>query len=304
MYSKPRQDAANQTSVTEFIIVGFPASREVEILLFHVFLLIYILTVTENIIIVLLVCWHCHLHKPMYFFLVNLSIIEIGYISVTVPNLLFSLISGKKNISVAGCISQLYVFTFLGATECLLLAAMAFDRYVAICNPLRYQSIITQGACAWLVVCCWVSGFLTPVLPILFLHLQTFCGPNIINHFFCDASPLLRLSCSNTHVKELVDFLVSMTVLLSSLTVITLSYVNILNTVIQIPSSAGRRKAFSTCASHLTVVFIFYGTMVFMYARITSLPSVDMNKVVAVFYSVITPLFNPMIYTLRNKEVK
>ncbi|XP_078502494.1 olfactory receptor 6Q1-like [Lissotriton helveticus] len=295
---------ANQTTVTEFILVGFPTSRGCEIFLFLVFLLIYILTVTENVIIVFLVCCDYRLHKPMYVFLVNLSIIEIGYISVTLPNLLVNMLSGRKNISYTACISQLYIFTFLGATECFLLAAMAFDRYAAICNALRYQAIMTSSLCARLAACCWLTGFFTPVLPILFLCLQTFCGPNIINHFFCDASPLLRLSCSDTHVKQLVDFLVSMLVLLSSLLVIALSYGRIITTIMAIPSTTGRLKAFSTCTSHLTVVFIYYGTMVFMYIRVTNLPSQDMNKVVSVFYSVVIPFFNPMIYSLRNKEVK
>ncbi|XP_069089396.1 olfactory receptor 6Q1-like [Pleurodeles waltl] len=295
---------ANHTAVTEFILLGFPTSWGRQVFLFLVFLLIYILTVTENVIIVFLVFWDYRLHKPMYVFLVNLSIIEIGYISVTLPNLLVNMLSGRKNISYTACISQLYTFTFLGATECFLLAAMAFDRYAAICKALRYQAIMTRSVCARLAVCCWLTGFLTPALPILFLCLQTFCGPNIINHFFCDASPLLRLSCSDTRVKQLVDFLVSMAVLLSSLLVIALSYGRIITTILAIPSTTGRVKAFSTCTSHLTVVFIFYGTMVFMYVRVTSLPSMDMNKVVSVCYSVVIPLFNPMIYSLRNKEVK
>ncbi|XP_078502516.1 olfactory receptor 6Q1-like [Lissotriton helveticus] len=304
MVSPTWRSTANQTTVTEFILVGFPTRWEYEIFLFLVFLLIYILTVTENIIIVFLICWDYRLHKPMYIFLINLSIIEIGYISVTLPKLLVNMLSGKKSISYTGCISQLYGFVFLGATECFLLAAMAFDRYAAICNALRYQAIMTRSMCARLAACCWLNGFLTPALPILLLCLQTFCGPNIINHFFCDASPLLRLSCSDTRVKQLVDILVSMVVLLSSLLVIALSYGRIITTILAIPSTTGRLKAFSTCTSHLTVVVIFYGTMVFVYSGVTNLLSMDLSKVVSVFYTVVIPFFNPMIYSLRNKEVK
>lgn len=242
----------------------------------------------------------------MYFFLTHMSCLEIGYTSVTVPKMLagFIGVDGGKNISYAGCLSQLFIFTFLGATECFLLAAMAYDRYVAICMPLRYGALVSWGTCVRLAGACWLVGFLTPILPIYFLSQLTFCGPNVVDHFFCDVSPLLALSCSDVTLKETTDFLVSLTVLLVSSAVISVSYGNIVWTLLHIRSAAERRKAFSTCAAHLTVVSLFYGTLFFMYVRTKVASSINFNKVVSVFYSIVTPMLNPLIYSLRNKEVK
>ncbi|XP_016015457.2 olfactory receptor 6Q1 [Rousettus aegyptiacus] len=296
----------NWTHVTEFVMAGFAGAHEARFLFFTLFLAMYLFTLVENLAIILVVSLDHRLWRPMYFFLTHMSCLEIGYTSVTVPKMLagFIGVDGGKNISYAGCLSQLFIFTFLGATECFLLAAMAYDRYVAICMPLRYGALVSWGTCVRLAGACWLVGFLTPILPIYFLSQLTFCGPNVVDHFFCDVSPLLALSCSDVTLKETTDFLVSLTVLLVSSAVISVSYGNIVWTLLHIRSAAERRKAFSTCAAHLTVVSLFYGTLFFMYVRTKVASSINFNKVVSVFYSIVTPMLNPLIYSLRNKEVK
>ncbi|XP_048217595.1 olfactory receptor 6Q1 [Perognathus longimembris pacificus] len=296
----------NWTQVTEFVMVGFAEVHEERFLFFTLFLIMYLFTLAENLAIILVVGLNHRLQRPMYFFLTHLSCLEICYTTVTVPKMLagFVDVNGGKNISYAGCLSQLFIFTFLGATECFLLAAMAYDRYVAICMPLRYGSLVSWGTCIRLAAACWLVGFLTPILPIYLMTQLTFCGPNVVDHFFCDDSPLLALSCSDVTLKETADFVVSLAVLLASSTVIAVSYGNIVWTLLHIRSVAERQKAFSTCAAHLTVVSIFYGTLFFMYVRTKVASSINFNKVVSVFYSIVTPMLNPLIYSLRNKEVK
>ncbi|KAM5317623.1 olfactory receptor 6Q1 [Glossophaga mutica] len=296
----------NLTYVTEFVMLGFAGVHEARFVLFILFLTMYLFTLVENLAIILVVSLDHRLRRPMYFFLRHLSCLEIGYTSVTVPKMLAGFIGrdGDKNISYAGCLSQLFIFTFLGATECFLLAAMAYDRYVAICMPLRYEALVSWGTCIRLAGACWLAGFLTPILPIYLMSQLTLCGSNVIDHFFCDASPLLALSCSDVTLKETADFLVSLAVLLTSSAVIAVSYGNIIWTLLHIRSAAERRKAFSTCAAHLTVVSLFYGTLFFMYVRTKVASSINFNKVVSVFYSIVTPMLNPLIYSLRNKEVK
>ncbi|XP_042531545.1 olfactory receptor 6Q1 [Dipodomys spectabilis] len=296
----------NWTQVTEFVMVGFAEVYEERFLFFTLFLIMYLFTLAENTAIILVVGLNHRLQRPMYFFLTHLSCLEICYTTVTVPKMLagFVDVNGGKTISYAGCLSQLFIFTFLGATECFLLAAMAYDRYVAICMPLRYGSLVSWGTCIHLAAACWLVGFLTPILPIYLMTQLTFCGPNVVDHFFCDDSPLLALSCSDVTLKETTDFMVSLAVLLASSTVIAVSYGNIVWTLLHIRSAAERQKAFSTCAAHLTVVGIFYGTLFFMYVRTKVASSINFNKVVSVFYSIVTPMLNPLIYSLRNKEVK
>ncbi|KAM6158212.1 olfactory receptor 6Q1-like [Rhynchocyon petersi] len=296
----------NKTQVTEFIMVGFGGVHEERHIFFTFFLTMYLFTLVENMAIILVVCLDRRLQKPMYFFLTQLSCLEILYTSVTVPKMLagFIGINGGKNISYVGCLSQLFLFTFLGATECFLLAAMAYDRYVAICMPLRYRALVSWGTCVRLAGACWLVGFLTPTLPIYLTSKLTFCGPNVIDHFFCDAAPLLALSCSDVTLNETADILVSLAVLLVSSTVMAVSYSNIVWMLLHMRTAAERRKAFSTCAAHLTVVSLFYGTLFFMYVRIKVASSINFNKVVSVFYSIVTPMLNPLIYSLRNKEVK
>ncbi|XP_030665984.1 olfactory receptor 6Q1 [Nomascus leucogenys] len=296
----------NWTQVTEFVMMGFAGIHEAHLLFFILFLTMYLFTLVENLAIILVVGLDHRRWRPMYFFLTHLSCLEIWYTSVTVPKMLagFIGVDGGKNISYAGCLSQLFIFTFLGATECFPLAAMAYDRYVAICMPLHYGALVSWGTCIRLAAACWLVGFLTPILPIYLMSQLTFCGPNVIDHFFCDASPLLALSCSDVTWKETVDFLVSLAVLLASSMVIAVSYGNIVWTLLHIRSAAKCWKAFSTCAAHLTVVSLFYGTLFFMYVRTKVTSSINFNKVVSVFYSIVTPMLNPLIYSLRNKEVK
>ncbi|XP_036618482.1 olfactory receptor 6Q1 [Trichosurus vulpecula] len=298
--------SGNWTLVTEFVMVGFAGIQGTRHLFFILFLIMYLFTMAENLAIILVVSLDHRLQRPMYFFLTHLSCLEIWYTSVTVPKMLSGFIGPAegKTISYAGCLSQLFIFTFLGATECFLLAAMAYDRYVAICEPLRYAAVVSWGTCIRLAAASWLLGFLTPILPIYLMSQLMFCSSNIIDHFFCDASPLLALSCSDVTLKEKVDFLISLAVLLASSTVIAVSYGNIVWTLLHIRSAAERRKAFSTCAAHLTVVSLFYGTLFFMYVRTKVASSRNFNKVVSVFYSIVTPMLNPLIYSLRNKEVK
>lgn len=295
---------SNRTRVTTFLLAGFSSCSHCEKTIFSLFLLVYIFTVLENLTILALILQHSKLWKPMYIFLGNLSFLEVWYISVTLPNVLANIIMGNREISYVSCITQLFIFTFLGATECYLLAAMAFDRYVAICNPLRYTIIMQDKYVLCLLIVCWLSGLFTPIIPIWFMIQLNFCGPNEIDHYFCDASPLLKLACGNIKPKEIADFIVSVFVLISSMLVIFISYFCITKTVLKMPSSKGRYKPFSTCTSHLAVVCVYYGSMSFTYIRVKSASPVFTNKLVSVLYSVITPMLNPIIYTLRNKDVR
>ncbi|XP_071988761.1 olfactory receptor 6B1-like [Engystomops pustulosus] len=293
----------NKTEVTEFFLRGFPSLIELQIILFIFFLLIYVLTISENIIIVTTIKIHPKLQKPMYFFLSNLASLEICYVSVTLPNLLVNVLTEKKTISFSGCMTQLFFFISLMCTECVLLAVMAFDRYVAVCHPLRYVSIMSHEFCVQLALSSWVSGFTITIIKVYFISKLSFCGPNIINHFFCDISPVLNLACIDMSLAELVDFILALVILLIPLLVTVISYMCIIYTVLKISSTNGRQKAFSTCASHLTVVTIFFSTTLFIYARPKKAKSVDANKLISLFYAVFTPLINPFIYCLRNKEI-
>ncbi|XP_028934006.1 olfactory receptor 6B1 [Ornithorhynchus anatinus] len=292
----------NWTVVTEFILVGFPGSLEVRALVFPLFLATYLLTITENVVIILLVQKDRTLHKPMYLFLAHLSFLEIWYILVTVPKLLLSFWSGSWTLPFVHCMVQLYFFIALMCTECVLLAAMAYDRYVAICRPLRYPAVMSSGLCLRLALGSWAAGFGISLVKIHFISRLSFCGPNVINHFFCDISPVLNLSCTDMSTAELVDFVLALVIFLVPLTVTTLSYGCILVAILRLPS--GKRKAFSTCASHLAVVSVFFSATIFMYARPRAIRAVNVNKVISVFYSVVTPALNPFIYCLRNREVK
>ncbi|XP_073498521.1 olfactory receptor 6Q1-like [Phyllobates terribilis] len=295
---------SNGTKVTTFLLAGFSSCSYCQKSIFSLFLLVYVFTVLENLAILALVLQDPKLWKPMYIFLGNLSFLEVWYISTTLPNLLVNIMTGNEEISYIGCVTQLFIFTVLGAAECYLLAAMAYDRYVAICNPLRYTIIMQDKYVVCLLIVSWLTGLFTPVLPVLFLTQLDFCGPNEIDHYFCDASPLLKLACGNIKPKEMVDLIVSVFVLLSSMLVIFISYFCITSTVLKMPSSKGRYKAFSTCTSHLAVVCIYYGSMSFTYIRVKSASPFSTNKIISVLYSVVTPMLNPIIYTLRNKDVR
>ncbi|XP_053304560.1 olfactory receptor 6Q1-like [Spea bombifrons] len=294
----------NQTRVSEFIIIGFSSIKEVQIIFFSVFLIMYVFTFTQHVIIILVIHLDHRLHTPMYFFIINLSFLEISYVTVTVPKMLSGFISGIKTISVKGCFSQLYVFFFLGTTECFLLTAMAYDRYLAICVPLHYNGIMDTRTCIKFTGGCWCAGFLAPLLPTIFIFRLPFCGSNVINHFFCDSPPLLKLSCQNIDSIEVINFVLGSLILLTSFCLTMVSYIHIISTILKIPTKNGRQKAFSTCASHLMIVIIFYGTTIFTYVRPRTINAFDFNKVVSLIYSVITPMINPIIYSLRNNDIK
>ncbi|XP_054657026.1 olfactory receptor 6N1-like [Grus americana] len=294
----------NKTLVTEFIILGFPNVREVELLLFATFLLMYTLTFTENVAIILVIGMDYRLHTPMYFFISNLSFLDIGYTTVTVPKMLANIAIQSQTISITGCFTQLYIFFFLGSAECFLLTSMAYDCYLAICNPLHYTTIMDHRACLWLALGCWLGGFLAPALPTAFIFRLPFCNSNIINHFFCDSPPLLELSCQDVFEIEVINFVVGTIVLMTSFILTVISCIFIVATISHIPTAEGRSKAFSTCASHLTIVTIFYRTTIFMYIRTKTIQTFDFNKTVSVFYSVVTPVLNPVIYSLRNNDIK
>nr|XP_016851295.1 PREDICTED: olfactory receptor 6-like isoform X2 [Anolis carolinensis] len=292
------------TVFTEFILVGFPTSMHFQLLLFFVFLINYVLVLAENIVIMITVWLNKHLHKPMYYFLCNMSFLEIWYISVTIPKMLSGFLTQNKNISFAGCMTQLYFFVSLACTESALLAVMAYDRYVAICFPLRYTAIMSTRFSIKLAGGSWLSGFTISIFKVSFISQITFCGSNIINHFFCDISPVLNLACTDMSLAEMVDFVLAIIILVLPLSVTVLSYIYIIATILSISSTTGRNKAFSTCASHLSVVILYYTAMIFMYVRPKAISSYNSNKLISVIYAVLTPMLNPWIYCLRNKEVK
>uniref|UniRef100_A0A8V5GJL0 Olfactory receptor n=1 Tax=Melopsittacus undulatus TaxID=13146 RepID=A0A8V5GJL0_MELUD len=294
----------NSTEFQDFVLLGFPAMMELQMLLFVVFLVAYMLTILENVLIITLIKRNHQLHKPMYFFLCNLSFLEVWFTSVTVPKLLANFLVESKNISFGGCMTQLYFFSSFICTECVLLAVMAYDRYVAICNPLMYPVIMNHRLCIQLAACSWIIGFLASMLKVVFISQLSFCGSNVINHFFCDISPLLNMSCADMTTAEIVDFILALLILLIPLSIMIISYICIVSTILNIPTAQGRKKAFSTCSSHLTVVILFYSTTLFTYAHPKVMYTYSANKLVSILYTVVVPLLNPLIYCLRNKERK
>ncbi|XP_046540754.1 olfactory receptor 6M1 [Equus quagga] len=293
----------NWSTVTEFTLTAFPAFLELRILLFVVLLLTYTLTATGNIIILSLIWTDNRLQTPMYFFLSNLSFLDILFTTTIVPKLLACLLEEKKTIPFAGCIIQVYFYFFLGTVEFILLAVMSFDRYVAICNPLRYTIIMNSRTCLLLVLGCWLGAFLSVLVPIIVVTRLPYCSKEI-NHFFCGIAPLLQAACVDTHLIEKMNFLLSALVILSSLAFTTGSYTYIISTILRIPSAQGREKAFSTCASHITVVSITYRSNIFVYVRPNQNYSLNFDKIAAILITVVTPLLNPFIYSLRNEKVK
>uniref|UniRef100_A0A8C5Q4I5 Olfactory receptor n=1 Tax=Leptobrachium leishanense TaxID=445787 RepID=A0A8C5Q4I5_9ANUR len=291
----------NKSFVHEFIFQGFSVSEKSQLFIFVVILNIYLFTLFGNLLIVSLVCLCPSIQNPMYIFLGNFSFTEICYTTVIIPQILVHTQQERKVISYIRCLLQLY---FLGPTEFFLLTVMAYDRYAAICSPLRYSYIMNEKVCQHLAVVSWMSGFFTGWTLTIPTAMLNFCGPNVINHFFCDFVPLVKLSCSDTSVSETVFFSLAWVVVLSSLSFSTISYSFIIKTILKIPSSLGRQKAFSTCAAHLTVLIIFYGTCIFLYVRPRASFLSDKDKILSLIYSVITPCLNPLIYTLRNREFK
>ncbi|XP_053304453.1 olfactory receptor 6Y1-like [Spea bombifrons] len=295
----------NQSELAEFILLGFPSSRELQVLLFMVFLAFYFLTITTNMFIICIVRLAPSLwNSPMYMFLSHFSFLEIWYTTVTVPKMLLDFVAANNIISYQGCIAQIYFFFALGLTELFFLAVMAYDRYLAICQPLRYNAIMSKTVCNQLAGWSWLCGFLSAFLLIIPSSRLLFCSAKTINHFFCDFIPLLIISCNETLVTDMVLYAVAWVIIFYSFFLTTVSYCYIIRTVLRLPSRIGRKKAFSTCASHLIVVLTFYGTIIFMYIRPTTQYSFNMDKVVSVFYAVVIPLLNPLVYTLRNREVQ
>lgn len=301
--SKMTLSWANQTMIVEFVLRGFSSILQLNISLFIMFFIFYILTVSGNILIVLLVLCNHALHTPMYFFLVNLSFLEVCYTSNIVPKMLLIIIADQKTISVVGCLAQFYFFGSLAATECLLLAVMSYDRYLAICQPLRYRILMTGSLCLRLATGSWFCCFLLTAITMVLLCRQTFCGPNEIDHFFCDFTPLIHLSCMDTSLTETIAFATSSAVTLVPFLLITISYSCILVAILRIPSGTGRRKAFSTCSSHLTVVTVFYGTLIATYLVPSANSSQYLRKGFSLLYTILTPMFNPVIYSLRNRDI-
>ena len=294
-------ERANRTLVTQFVFLRFSNSPRLQLLFFYLFLLIYLLSLVGNGLIVAL---DGCLHTPMYFFICNLSLVELWYTTVTVPKMLANFLSSQGVISVPSCITQYYFFFSLAATELFFLTIMAYDRYVAICQPLHYPLLLSPQTCGTLAGICWCVGFLCPMFPSFLLSQISFCTPNQINHFFCDADQIFRLSCTDTYAIQAVGYAFSTVIILGALVFTMASYAHILATILAMVSASAQRKAFSTCTAHLSVVTIYFGTLIFMYVRPAVKYESSINKIVAIFYSVITPLLNPLIYTLRNKDVK
>ncbi|XP_034642620.1 olfactory receptor 5V1-like [Trachemys scripta elegans] len=294
----------NQTALKEFIILGFSSLQEVRLLLFSGFLITYLFTLLGNTFIIILALVDQRLHTPMYFFIGNLSFLDICYTTTTIPQLLIHLLSERSNISYMGCVLQLFFFFSFVGTECLLLAVMAFDRYVAICNPLHYTLIINKSTCLQLSAASWVSGFLNSAIHTVFAFKLPFCGENRIDYFFCDIPPLLELSCGDTNLNKLLIICIGLFIAWTPFACILLSYTYIISTILKMPSSQRKRKAYSTCSSHLTVVLLYYGSCIFTYLRPSSSYSLGSTRLISLLYSILTPMLNPIIYTLRNKDVK
>ncbi|XP_048073247.2 olfactory receptor 5L1-like [Ursus arctos] len=294
----------NCTSVTEFILLGLAGAPELRVFLFLVFLLIYGVTVAGNLGMIAVIQVSSPLHTPMYFFLSHLSFVDFCYSTIIVPKVLSNILKGDKAISFLGCMVQFYLFCTCVVTEVFLLAVMAYDRFVAICNPLLYMVTMSQNVCMELVSCCYLWGMTCSLIHLcLALEIPSYRS-NVINHFFCDLPPLLSLACSDVSINELTVFIVATVNEIITIVIIFTSYLLILITILRMRSAEGRRKAFSTCASHLTAILVFHGTILFIYCRPSSGYSVETDKVATVFYTIVIPMLNPLIYSLRNKDVK
>ncbi|KAM6204711.1 olfactory receptor 5AS1-like [Sarcoramphus papa] len=294
----------NCTALTEFILLGFTDRLEVEIPLFGLFLLVYATTLVGNAGLIVLIQLNACLHTPMYYFLSNLSFLDLSCSSAIAPKMLVNLLGQWKSISLIGCATQMFLFAAFADAECLILAAMAYDRYVAICHPLLYTIAMSRRVCTSMVAGAYLSGCLTSLVHTSFTFTLSFCGSNTINHFFCDIPPLLELSCSNTRINEILLFALCGFIQASTFLTIAVSYACILSTILRIHVADSRHKAFYTCTSHLTAVGLFYGALLFTYLRPSSSYSLDTDKVVSAFYTVAFPMLNPLIYSLRNKDVK
>ncbi|XP_074123469.1 olfactory receptor 6C2-like [Sminthopsis crassicaudata] len=293
----------NHTQITLFILWGLTDDPYLQVLLFIFLFLTYMLSVIGNLTIITLTLVHPHLKTPMYFFLRNFSFLELSFTTVCIPRFLYNMSTGDYTVTYNECATQLFFGILLGASEFFLLAAMSYDRYVAICKPLHYTTIMNNRVCNQLLAGCWFSGLMI-ILPPLSLGLQLeFCDSNIINHFVCDASPLLEITCSDTEFIERMVLAFAVLTLIITLILVILSYGYIINTILRFPSAQQRKKAFSTCSSHMIVVSMTYGTCIFIYMKPSAKEGVALNKVVSVLATSVAPVMNPFIYTLRNKQV-
>ncbi|XP_044534930.1 olfactory receptor 6V1-like [Gracilinanus agilis] len=295
---------ANGSHPSEFVLLGFSAFGELQVALYGPFLVLYVMAFTGNIIIIVMVLASAQLHTPMYFFLGNFALLETLVTMTIVPKMLTDLHVSTKTISFTGCMIQFYFYFSFGSSTFLTLADMAVDRFVAICHPLRYGTIMSWMVCIRLTGAAWAAPFLAMVPTVISRVQLSYCHGNIINHFFCDNAPLLQLACSNTSLLELWDFLMALAFVLSSFLITLVSYGYIVTTVLRIPSASGRQKAFSTCGSHLTLVFLGYSSTIFVYVQPSKAHSVELNKFVVLVTSILTPVLNPFIFTLRNQTVK
>ncbi|KAM4691777.1 olfactory receptor 11L1-like [Rhinophrynus dorsalis] len=293
----------NQTKVTEFLLLGFGNVHRLNILLFIIFLIIFIFTLIGNFLIIILVSKCQHLHSPMYFFLCHLSVSDIVIATSIVPTLLFSILPGGKILSIHNCITQLCFFSSTTTTECFLLSVMSYDRYLAICYPLRYTSLMDFQSCILLTVWPWLLGFTLSVISAVTISEYNFCNDNIIDHFYCDLPPIQKLSCSDTIIMDLLTYTFSVPIFILPFCVIIGTYIYIFLAILRIPSTTGKQKAFSTCSSHLIVVGAFYGTLITKYLIPSEGYSLLLTKIISLLHTVITPLFNPIIYSLRNKDI-
>ncbi|XP_063149118.1 olfactory receptor 2A5-like [Candoia aspera] len=295
---------ANQTYVAEFLLLGLSRSLKIRLLLLGLFSVVYALTLVGNTIILMLIWLDARLHTPMYFFLSQLACVDICYTSSTIPQMLANLQSPRRAISVVGCAMQMYIFLVLATAECFFLAVMAYDRYVAICHPLHYTVLMNRRMCTITAMTCWTSGLVLPVVHTVLTWQLPFCGPNLIDHFFCEMPALLKLACADTRIIKKVTSVGCIFTLLIPISFIMTTYIRILATILKIQSAQGQHKAFSTCGSHMTAVVLFYGSAIFMYMRPESSHSPGQDKMISLFYSIVIPLCNPIIYSLKNKDMK
>ncbi|XP_045875731.1 olfactory receptor 12-like [Meles meles] len=300
----PRNGNLSIVYFQDFVLEGFKGGLETQALLFAVFLALYMVTMLGNLTMIMVITLDAHLHSPMYFFLKNLSFLDLCYSSVIAPNALVNFFSPSKVITFAGCATQLFFFSLLVTTEGFLLGVMAYDRFMAICSPLRYPITMCHSACTRLVLGTYCGGCLNSVVQTSFTFRLPFCSSNRINHFFCDVPPLLQLACGNTAINELILFGICGLIIVGVTSVVLVSYGYITVTILRMRSGAGRRKVFSTCGSHMAAVTLFVGTVFVMYAQPGAIESMEQGKVVSVFYTLVIPMLNPLIYSLRNKDVK
>ncbi|XP_040268638.1 putative olfactory receptor 2W6 [Bufo bufo] len=295
---------SNQTSTGGFVLLSLSNVPYLQVICFIMFLIMYMLTLSGNVLLIIVVRTNSKLHTPMYFFLTNLSTIDICFSSTIVPKILINTLSKDRSISLVGCALQMYFHMALGATECVILAVMAYDRFAAICKPLYYQTIINKKMCACLASMSWGVGFGNATIHTPLTFQLPFCKSHHVNHFFCEMPPFFTLSCKDTRTNEIVMYVAAMFIIMYAFLLTLISYIQIIFTILKIRSSKGREKAFSTCASHLTVVSLYYGTIIFMYLKPRSAYSPDIGKTMSILYTAVTPMLNPIIYSMRNKEVK